>query len=681
MTQVPSILKSELPIFSEVNPASIVEDVQEVLSDNRRSIAAIIKDHKKHNWDSLVQPLDDLNDRLEQLWSPVSHMNSVVNSEALRAAYNDSLPLLSEFATELGQSNELYNAFKQLRESDGFAALSVAQQKVIKNWIRDFTLAGVALPEKEKGRYKAIQKRLSKLTSKFSDNVLDAANAWSKLITDVEQLAGVPDSALAAMQQAAQARGETGYRLSLDFPIYLAVSTYCENAALREELYTAFATRASDQGPFASKWDNGPLIDEILALRHELAQLLEFPSYAHYSLATKMAESPEQVSTFLTELVDHSQAAAREEYAELQTFALENFGADNLNPWDIGFYSEKLRLARYNLSQEELRAYFPADHVIAGMFEVARRLFGTDIKAVEGVDVWHPDVTFYQISKDGRVIAHFYLDLYARDKKRGGAWMDVCRVRRKLTNGKTQLPVAYLTCNFNGPVGDDPALLTHTEVITLFHEFGHGLHHMLTRVNVSGVSGINGVPWDAVELPSQFMENWCWQPEGLALISRHYQTGEVLPDALLKKLLAAKNFQAAMQLVRQLEFSLFDLKLHWQYDPENLVSVQDVLDQVRAQVSVVPTASYNRFQHAFSHIFAGGYAAGYFSYKWAEVLSADAFSRFEEDGIFNADTGRAFLATILEQGGSREPADLFAEFRGRAPRIDALLDHTGLANR
>jgi oligopeptidase A len=315
------------------------------------------------------------------------------------------------------------------------------------------------------------------------------------------------------------------------------------------------------------------------------------------------------------------------------------------------------------------------------MFEVARRLFGIDIKPVEGVDVWHPDVTFYQISKDDQVVAHFYLDLYARDKKRGGAWMDVCRVRRKLTNGKTQLPVAYLTCNFNGPVGDDPALLTHTEVITLFHEFGHGLHHMLTRINVSGVSGINGVPWDAVELPSQFMENWCWQPEGLALISRHYQTGKVLPDAMLKKLLAAKNFQAAMQLVRQLEFSLFDFKLHWQYDPENLVSVQDVLDQVRAQVSVVPAVSYNRFQHAFSHIFAGGYAAGYFSYKWAEVLSADAFSRFEEEGIFNADTGRAFLSTILEQGGSREPADLFAAFRGRAPSIDALLDHTGLASR
>ncbi len=679
MTITMAQAKSDLPVFSQVNTDQIIPVVKSTLAQNREGIKSIVTGMTKPGWETLVQPLDDLNDQLEQMWSPVSHMNSVVNSEALRAAYNACLPLLSEFATELGQSSDLFHAFKRLQESDEFSQLSVEQQKVVENWLRDFRLEGVDLPEQKKQRYKAIRKRLSKLTSQFSDNVLDATNAWGKLITDAELLAGVPESALAAMQQAAQVKNKKGYWLSLDFPVYFAISTYCENAALREEMYAAFVTRASDQGPHAGQWDNSQLIDEILALRHELAGLLGFESYAHYSLATKMADSPEQVMDFLTELAEHSVAAARTEFSELQDFARQSCGVAQLNPWDVSFYSEKLRLDRYDLSQEALRAYFPADHVLSGMFEIARRLYDIEITADAGVDTWHPDVKFYQITKQGQVIGRFYLDMYARDKKRGGAWMDVCRVRRRLTDGNIQLPVAYLTCNFNGPVGDDPALLTHTEVITLFHEFGHGLHHMLTQVSASGVSGINGVPWDAVELPSQFMENWCWQPDGIALISRHYKTGKVLPDEMLKKLLAVKNYQVAMQMVRQLEFSLFDLKIHWQYDPGNPSSVQSVLNQVRAEVSVLPSVSYNRFQHAFSHIFAGGYAAGYFSYKWAEVLSADAFSRFEEEGIFNAETGRAFLHNILEQGGSRDPMDLFVAFRGREPRIDALLKHTGLA--
>ncbi|MCB1661401.1 MAG: oligopeptidase A [Pseudomonadales bacterium] len=673
------LLNHDLPPFQQITPDQVQPAIAQIIAENRQQINELLDTLGSPSWNNLVMPLDELNDRLNQAWSPVQHMNSVVNSSQLRDAYNACLPLLSEYSTELGQSPELYQAFKALANSEEYAKLSQAQRKHIDNTLRDFHLAGVDLPKAKKQRYAEIKKRLSELSSKFSENVLDATQAWSKLIEDAAELAGVPESALAAMQQAAKAKGKSGYLITLEFPSYFPLITYGENAALREEVYRAYVTRASDVGPNAGTWDNSALIDETLALRHELAELLGFENYVAYSLATKMAESPQQVMTFLTDLAQRVTPLAKKEYAALQEYANTAFGVAQLNPWDVGFYSEKLRQHHFAISQEALRPYFPADHVISGMFVIVNKLFAIDIEQVKGVDCWHPDVRFYHIYKDGQLIGKFYLDIYARENKRGGAWMDDCRVRRRLADGRLQLPVAYLTCNFNGPVGNDPALLTHNEVTTLFHEFGHGLHHLLTQIEVAGVSGINGVPWDAVELPSQFMENWCWQPQGIALISQHYQSGEPLPDSLLQKMLAAKNFQTAMQTVRQLEFSLFDFKLHLEYQSGSPRPVQELLDEVREQVAVTPTIKENRFQHGFSHIFAGGYSAGYYSYKWAEVLSADAFSRFEDEGIFNPQTGKSFLTSILEQGGSDEPMRLFVNFRGREPEVDALLKQDGLS--
>ena len=674
----PLLQPVELPLFSAIKPEHIQPAIEQLLTKNRQQIKRLLANVEMPDWNSLIEPIEALDDRLNQAWSPVSHMNSVMNSDELREAYNACLPLLSEYGTEMGQNPKLYQAYQTIADSENFSQLNQAQQKSIENALRDFRLAGVALAEDKKQRYGDIKKRLSELTSKFAENVLDATQGWTKLIPKVEDLAGVPESSLAAMAQAAEAKEQEGYLVTLEFPSYFPIVTYCENAALREEVYEAFVTRASDQGPNAGEWDNSTLIDEILALRHELAVLLGFENYADYSLATKMADKPEQVMQFLQDLADKARPQAQQEFAELQAFANENFGAAELKPWDVGFYGEKLRQHRYAISQEELRPWFPVDTVIGGMFAIVQRLYGIDIAAVDGVDSWHKDVRFYAISQDGKAIGSFYLDLYARADKRGGAWMDECRVRRRLNENEVQLPVAYLTCNFNGPVGDKPALLTHDEVTTLFHEFGHGLHHMLTKIDVGAVSGINGVPWDAVELPSQFMENWCWQPEGIALISSHFETGESLPQEMLDKLLAARNFQAAMQMVRQLEFSLFDFRIHLEYQPGTQGLVQSVLDEVRKQVAVVPVVPYNRFQHGFSHIFAGGYAAGYYSYKWAEVLSADAFSKFEEEGIFNPATGQAFLENILHKGGSREPMELFVAFRGREPSVEPLLRHSGL---
>ncbi|MEH6358048.1 MAG: oligopeptidase A [Pseudomonadales bacterium] len=675
----PLLQSAELPTFSAIKPEHIQPAIEQLLQRNRDQIHAVLASGNELTWDALVMPLEALDDQLSQSWSPVSHMNSVVNNDALREAYNACLPLLSEYSTEMGQSPELYSAYQAIADSESYAQLDQAQQKSIDNTLRDFRLAGVALSDDKKQRYGDIKKRLSELTSKFSENVLDATQAWTKLVDNADELTGVPESSLAAMAQAAEAKDQQGYLVTLEFPSYFPIVTYCENAALREEVYEAFVTRASDQGPNAGEWDNSDLIDEILALRHELARLLDFDNYAAYSLATKMAETPRQVTQFLQDLADKSRPQALQEFAELQAYAKESFDVAALQPWDVGFYSEKLRQHRYAISQEELRPYFPVNKVISGMFEVVHRLYGIDIEAVTAVDSWHQDVRFYEIKKDGQAIGRFYLDLYARANKRGGAWMDECRVRRRDSDGNLQLPVAYLTCNFNGPVGDKPALLTHNEVTTLFHEFGHGLHHMLTQIEVGAVSGINGVPWDAVELPSQFMENWCWQPEGIALISSHFETGEPLPKAMLDKLLAARNFQAAMQMVRQLEFSLFDFRIHQEYNPQLQGGVQAILDEVREQLAVVPIVPYNRFQHGFSHIFAGGYAAGYYSYKWAEVLSADAFSKFEEEGIFNKETGQSFLENVLHKGGSEEPMALFVAFRGREPSVEPLLRHSGLA--
>ena len=671
----PLLESKELPPFSRILPEHIKPAIESIVADNEQAIDALLVSGKGTDWTSLQEPLDALNDRLSQAWSPVGHMNAVVNSEELRAVYNDCLPLLSEYSTRLGQNRQLFEAYQSLADSTEFDQLDSAQQKVINDTLRDFRLAGVALDDDKKYRYGEIKKHLSELNSRFSDNVLDATMAWTKLITDVSELAGLPESALAGAKQLAAAKELDGWLLSLDFPSYFPVMTYCDNSELRKEVYTAFVTRASDQGPNAGEFDNSDNIRQILKYRQELVELLGFENYAEYSLARKMAESPESVITFLQDLVQRSKPQAEKELAELRAFAQDEYGVTELEAWDIGYYGEKLRQQRYAISQEELRPWFPAEKAIAGMFTVVNRLFGVEFEAVTEVDTWHKDVRFFNIIRNGEVLGRFYLDLYAREHKRGGAWMDVCRSRWQ-RNGKIQLPVAYLTCNFTPPVGDKPALLTHDEVVTLFHEFGHGLHHMLTKVDYAAVSGISGVAWDAVELPSQFMENWCWEKEGLAIISGHYETGEPLPEAMLNKLLAAKNFQSAMAMVRQLEFSLFDFKLHKEFHED--IDVRALLDEVRQQVSVVIPPAFNRFQNSFNHIFSGGYAAGYYSYIWAEVLSADAFSRFEEEGIFNRETGKSFLHEILEKGGSAEPMELFVNFRGREPQIDALLRHSGI---
>ena len=665
-----------LPPFSAIKPEHVLPAIEGILQHNRERIAHLLATVTEPTWDNFVAPMEAWDDELNQAWSPVGHLNGVLNSDELRDAYNACLPLLSQYSTELGQNRALCDAWKKLHDSAEFSGLSTAQKTAVEHALRDFHLAGVDLPEEKKARYGDIRKRLSALTSKFGENVLDATNAWHKVIRDKEALAGLPDSALDLLAQQAKAKDEPGYLLTLDFPSYMPVLTYGENRELRREMYTAYVTRASDQGPDAGKFDNSELMNEILELRYELAQLLGFDSYADYSLATKMAQSPAEVLGFLNDLAVKARPQAEREFAELKAFAAEQ-GCADLQPWDVSFYSEKLRQARYAISQEDIRPYLPVDTVLNGMFEVVSRLYGIGFEEQKAFDTYHPDARFFHVLKDGQQIAAFYLDLYARAKKRGGAWMDDCRVRRRTADG-VQLPVAYLVCNFSPAVGDKPALLTHDELTTLFHEFGHGLHHMMTQIEVPEVSGINGVAWDAVELPSQFMENWCYEPEALAFISGHYQSGEPLPQELLDKLLAAKHFQSAMATMRQLEFALFDFRLHHEYRSDNRLDVQQLLNDVRKEVTVVPVAAFNRFQHGFTHIFAGGYAAGYYSYKWAEVLSADAFSRFEEEGIFNRETGESFLREILSKGGSEKAAVLFENFRGRKPSVEPLLRHSGI---
>ena len=682
------IQQQTLPEFSKIKPEHVKPAVEQAIAACKATIASVLADNTEFSWQNLIAPMDETDDILAKLWSPVSHMNSVVNSDELRTAYESCLPLLSEYDTFFGQHQALYEAYHQLADSGEYQLLNTAQKKVIDNALRDFKLSGIALNAKDKKRYGEIATRLSELSSTFSNNVLDATHAFTVTINDKNELKGLPDSALEAAQ--AQAQNEEkqkteltdSYLFTLDFPSYLPVMTYCDNRELREKMYRAFVTRASDQGPNAGEFDNSAIMNELLALRHELAQLLDFENYSVKSLATKMASSTTEVLSFLENLAVKSQDQGQQDFDELKDFAKKEFNQNDLQAWDLAYYSEKLKQSRYSISDEELRPYFPEKKVVAGLFEVVHRLFGLTIKERTDIDVWHKDVKFYDIfDADNEQRGSFYLDLYARAKKRGGAWMDDCVGRRALTDTKVQLPVAYLTCNFNSPVGDKPALFTHNEVVTLFHEFGHGIHHMLTQINASSVAGINGVPWDAVELPSQFLENWCWQPEALAFISGHFETGESLPQAMLDKMLAARNFQSAMQMLRQLEFSIFDFTMHATYNPDstqNNKHIQTVLDQVRDKYAVIKAAEFNRFQHGFGHIFGGGYAAGYYSYKWAEVLSADAFSRFEEEGIFNPQTGRDFLTNILEKGGSEEPSMLFKAFRGREPDIAALLQHSGI---
>ena len=675
MSNNPLIDYPELPPFSKIQPEHVLPAVEQLVADGRERIQQVLA-QGKFDYAHLVQALDEEDDRLGKAFGPAGHLNAVAQNEALRNAYNSCLPLLSEYGTEVGQNAQLCAAYQALRDSDEWSSLSEAQQKDIENTLRDFRLSGVDLPDDKKAQYMANSKRLSELTSQFSDNTLDATQAWTKHISDEAELDGLPDSAKAGAADRAKADGKEGWLLTLDAPVFIAVMSHCKNAELRKEMYVAWTTKASDQGPQAGQFDNTAIMDEILKLRHEQAQLLGFANFGEESLATKMARDVNEVIQFLEDLAKRAKPQAEQELAELRAFAAEQ-GADDLNPWDIGFWSERLREERYSISEEELRPWFPADTVINGMFAVVGKLFGIQFRQRDDVDLWHEDAGFYElVDDDGSVRAAFYLDMYARTGKRGGAWMDDARIRRRRPDGSLQTPVAYLTCNFAPPAGGKPGLLTHDEVVTLFHEFGHGLHHMLTEQDVSGISGINGVAWDAVELPSQFLENWCWTEEGIALISGHYETGEPLPKEKLDKMLAAKNFQGAMQMVRQLEFSLFDMRIHAEY--REGLDIYQVLNEVRQQVAVIQPPSFNRFPNSFGHIFAGGYAAGYYSYKWAEVLSADAYSRFEEEGEFNEDTGRAFRSEILAKGGSREPMELFKAFRGREPSVEPLLRHCGI---
>ena len=679
MSGNPLLQPHELPPFDAIRPEHVEPAIDTLLAENREAIEALVAATATTppSWESLAAPLEALNDRLARAWSPVSHLNGTMNNPELREAYQACLGKLSDYSTWIGQHEGLFRAWQALRDGPAWKTLDEGQRRTVENALRDFRLAGVDLPAEKKQRYGEIKSRISELSNTFSNQLLDATQAWHLDLDDEARLAGLPESALASLRANAETKGLTGYRITLDFPSFFPVMTYADDRELRREVYTAFVTRASDQGPQAGEYDNAPVMEEILALRQELAELLGFNNYADFSLSTKMAESPDHVITFLEDLATRAVPQAREEYAELADFARDELGMDVLAPWDVGFASEKLREARYAISDEQLRPYFPAPQVVDGLFRVVERLYGVTFAEDDTAPRYHPDVRYFRILEEGTPIAGFYLDLYAREGKRGGAWMDECQVRR-LDGGAVQLPVAYLTCNFTRPVGGTPALLTHDEVTTLFHEFGHGLHHMLTRQTVADISGINGVAWDAVELPSQFMENFCWEREGLDLIAGHVETGAPLPEPLFEKLLAAKNFQSAMGMARQLEFSLFDFRLHRELAAPSAGDIQALLDEVRDAIAVVPRVDFNRFQNGFGHIFAGGYAAGYYSYKWAEVLSADAWSAFEEAGIFDPETGRRFRTEILERGGSRDAAALFRAFRGREPSVEPLLRHSGI---
>ncbi|MDP1536111.1 MAG: M3 family metallopeptidase [Burkholderiales bacterium] len=666
---------SGLPRFADFKPDHVAPAVDLLLAEGRVLIARLAADPATPTWDNFVGPLEDANERLHRAWGQVGHLNAVMNNPELREAYNTSLPRITQYYTELGQHEGLHRRFKALRTSAGFAALSAAQQKIVDNELRDFRLGGAELSAEGKQRYTEIRDRLSTLTSRFSDNLLDATNAWSHIVTDAAELAGLPDDATEAAREAAAADQQAGWKFTLHAPSYMPVLQYADNRALRERMYHAYVTRASEFGD--AKLDNTPLITEIVQLRREMAQLLGFRNYAEYSLEPKMAETPAQVLEFLRELATRAKPYAQRDLAELQEFARKELGMPQLAAWDYAYASEKLRVARYAFSENEVKQYFPETTVLPGMFKVVETLYGLSIAPTEAPQ-WHPDVRFFSIrDRSGALVGQFYLDLYARPSKRGGAWMDDAITRRATPRG-TQAPVAYLNCNFSPPVGKKPALLTHDEVNTLFHEFGHGLHHLLTRVDYLGVSGINGVEWDAVELPSQFMENFCWEWDVVQPMTRHLESGAALPRALFDKMLAAKNFQSGMHTMRQIEFSLFDLRLHYDFDPAGGQTALQLLNEVRREVAVVFPPDYNRFPNNFSHIFAGGYAAGYYSYKWAEVLSADAYSLFEENGVLDPQTGMRFWDEVLAVGGSRPALESFVAFRGREPKIDALLRHNGM---
>lgn len=653
------------PNFFDIDLATYSQTLNNMLERFRTNIDKLTT-QPSYTWQNLMQPLEDMDDELNHFWSPLSHLHSVVNSEQLREVYKEGISALSEYSTEVGQNKALYQAIQSLSPENE------TQKKIIEDELLGFQLSGVGLDGGKQNRFKDIQARLSELSTDFETHVLDATNAWKKEVDDVALLKGLPEHAI----HTAKALGEknSNYVLTLDYPCFHAVITYAEDAELRQEIYHAFVTRASEQGPNANEFDNSNIIKELLALKHEKAQLLGFNNYAELSLATKMAPSTAKVMDFLLELAEKSKQQAHQEFNQLEAYA-----GQKLNPWDVAYYSEKQQQEKYAISQEALRPYFPQSKTIQGMFSITSKLYDIYFEQDSTASVWHPDVVYYGIyHKDGSPLGGVYMDLYAREHKRGGAWMDDCVSYRKLSTGETQKPIAYLTCNFAPPTAGHEAYFSHDEVLTLFHEFGHCLHHLLTTVPYLSASGINGVEWDAVELPSQFFENFCWQKEALLPLTKHKESGDTLPDDLFDKLIKAKNYQSAMAMLRQIEFSLFDFSIHKDYNPTSPQDVLETLATIRDKYAVINHPEYNRFPHAFSHIFGGGYAAGYYSYKWAEVLSSDAFAKFEEDGIFNEETGQAFLKEILARGSSRKAIDSFKAFRGREPQIDALLRHSGI---
>ena len=676
---------SDLPRFDAIRPEHVTPAVELLLEQSRKVVADLETPMPQVNWDNFVEPLENAAEKLGRAWGIVGHLNSVIDTPELRAAYNENLPKVTEFWTSLGQNLALFEKYKALKDSPDFSAFPAARKKIVENALRDFRLGGAELPEEKKMRFAEIQEKHATLTTRFSENVLDVTNDFTLFVEDEAELSGLPDDARQAARAAADKAGKSGYKFTLHFPSYFPILQYADNRALRETMYRANATKASELGG-KPDWDNTQNIVDILKLRAEEAGLLDYKSFAEVSLVSKMAETPEQVIHFLEDLARRARPFADKDLTELRAFAKNELGIDQLEAWDMTYASEKLREQRYAFSEQEVKQYFPEPKVVDGLFRMVQRLFSVEIKP-DAAPGWHEDVKFFRIEKNGQLIGQFYLDLYARSGKRGGAWMDDARGRRTLASG-IQTPVAYLVCNFTEPAVVDgkakPALFTHDEVTTLFHEFGHGLHHMLTQVDELGVSGIAGVEWDAVELPSQFMENFCWEWEVLQQMTAHTDTGKPLPRELFDKMTAAKNFQSGLQTLRQVEFSLFDMHLHYDYDPYGARTVQDVITEVRNQVAVIIPPAFNRFQHSFSHIFAGGYAAGYYSYKWAEVLSADAYSAFEEasasgDQIRLADTGLKFQREILAVGGSRPALESFKAFRGREPNIDALLRHNGMA--
>ena len=670
---------SGLPKFEEVKAEHVSPAIDHLLTEARATIETLSQSSDPQEkdtvtWDNFVAKLEDMEEKISRAWSQVSHMNAVVNSPELRAAYNDNLSKLTDFYADLGQDERLYAKFRALRVSHQFDSLTPSQKKIVENELRDFRLGGAELPADKKVRFKAIQEELSKLSAKFEENVLDNTNDYALYIEDAETLKGIPEDVLQTAREAAKADNKTGWKFTLHYPSYLPVLQYADNRQLRETLYRAFATRASEFGK--PEWDNTPLISQILKLRLEAANLLGFANYAELSITTKMAESAQQVNDFLQDLAEKAKPYALKDKSELEGYAAK-LGIADMQAWDVAYASEKLREEKYAFSDLEVKQYFPESKVLAGLFKVVETIFGVRVSKSHA-SVWHETASFYDIKDSANnLIGQFYLDLYARNDKRGGAWMDEAITRRKVADELTT-PVAFLTCNFSAPVGGKPALFTHDEVLTMFHEFGHGLHDMLTQIDDYGVSGIKGVEWDAVELPSQLMENFCWEWDVLRNMTAHVDTDEQLPRTLFDKMVAAKNFQAGMQTMRQIEFSLFDIRMHSEFDPYGDKTVLDLIETVRDEVAVVRPPKWNRFPNNFTHIFSGGYAAGYYSYKWAEVLSADAYSMFEEDGVLSAETGKRYWQEILAQGGSRTALESFTAFRGREPNIDALLRHNGM---